>query len=418
MFAGCFSWPVEEPKELIELVKLASFCCLFVGHAGQMSGSQKGSPFMNYKFSAIAIVTIACLTGTSSAWAEGIERSGSDRVNTVKPRGIQAFTGTKPTGANEIPARQTVRSVGGRTINITQPTVEGGVQPVVVPQQVQQPTVQAGPRQLQAAQPALKPVKRKKRTSTRKRRKKKSRVSEARWWSKTGNPKVFAFRDCISAYARSQAQKIPKLNLQSVVSKSIKSECDKSFSSMSKVLAARFGGKKSRKVAKELTGSTFVPAVREAVLKVREEQKLAAASTPPEPAAAVVGQTTAGQTTATASLAPVPAPQPAPIGVEAQLELAKEEMFSCYRDAADRVAPQSNQPVDAVVDNVLLECSDNTRAFFERLFAVYPHSPSAQAERMRTAISDNYRPAIEKRVSAIRSTGASVQKQKITSTAQ
>ncbi len=372
---------------------------------------------MKYRISTIAIMTIACLAGTSSAWADGLERSDNERVNTVKPRGIQAFTGTKPTGANEVPARQTVRSVGGRTINITQPTIADGAQPALAPtpQQVQQPLVQPGPRQLQAAQPAAKPAKRKKRTSTRKRRKKKSRVSEARWWRKTGNPKVFAFRDCISAYARSQAQKIPKLNLQSVVSKSIKTECSKSFSSMSEVLAARFGTKKSRRTAKELTGSTFVPAVREAVLKVREEQKLAAAATTPlQPAVAPVNQA-AGQ--ATAALAPVQ-PQPNPISVEAELELAKEEMFSCYRDAADRTAPQSNQPVDAVVDNVLLECSGNTRAFFERLFAVYPHSPSAQAERMRTAISDNYRPAIEKRVTAIRSTGASVRKQQVTSTAQ
>ena len=370
---------------------------------------------MNYRISAIAIMTIACFAGTSSAWADGLERSDSERVNTVKPRGIQAFTGTKPTGANEVPARQTVKSVGGRTINITQPTAEGGVQPAPVQQQVQQPVVQPGPRQLQAAQPTLKPVKRKKRTSSRKRRKKKSRVSEAKWWRDTGNPKVFAFRDCISAYARSRAQKVLKLNLQSVVSRSIKTECNKSFSSMSEVLAARFGTKKSRRTAKELTGSTFVPAVREAVLKVREEQKLAAAATTPlQPAVAPVNQA-AGQ--ATAALAPVQ-PQPNPISVEAELELAKEEMFSCYRDAADRTAPQSNQPVDAVVDNVLLECSGNTRAFFERLFAVYPHSPSAQAERMRTAISDNYRPAIEKRVTAIRSTGASVRKQQVTSTAQ
>ncbi len=369
---------------------------------------------MKYRISAIAIMTIACFAGTSSAWADGLERSDNERVNTVKPRGIQAFTGTKPTGANEVPARQTVRSVGGRTINITQPTIAGGAQPAPAPQQVQQPVVQPGPQQLQAAQPAIKPVKRKKRTSSRKRRKKTSRVSEAKWWRKTGNPKVFAFRDCISAYARSQAQKIPKLNLQSVVSKSIKTECSKSFSSMSEVLAARFGTKKSRKTAKELTGSTFVPAVREAVLKVREEQQLAAAATPLQPEAVPVNQA-AEQTTA--ALAPVQS-QPSPISVEAELELAKEEMFSCYRDAADRTAPQSNQPVDAVVDNVLLECSGNTRAFFERLFAVYPHSPSAQAERMRTAISDNYRPAIEKRVTAIRSTGASVRKQKVTSTAQ
>ena len=368
---------------------------------------------MKYRISTIAIVTIACLAGASAAWADGLERSSSERVNSVKPRGIQAFTGTKPTGINEIPARQTVRSVGGRTINIAQPTVEGGVQPAVVPQQVQQPSAQSGPRQLQAAQPALKPVKRKKRTSSRKRKKRISRVSEAKWWRKTGNPKVFAFRDCISAYARTRAQKIPKLNLRSVVARSIKTECSKSFAAMSKVLAARFGGKKSRKMAKELTGSTFVPAVREAVLTVREEQKLAAAA-PLQPAATSVGQ--AAERT-TAALAPVQA-QPDPISVEAELELAKEEMFSCYRDAADRTAPQSNQPVDVVVDNVLLECSGNTRAFFERLFAVYPHSPSAQAERMRAAISDNYRPAIEKRVAAIRSAGASVQKQKVTSTAQ
>lgn len=372
---------------------------------------------MSYKSSAIAIVSIACLAGSSGAWAESIERSSEDRVNTVKPRGIQAFTGTKPTGANEIPARQTVRSVGGRTINIVQPTVEGGVQPAQTQQQAQQPAVRSGPRQLQAAQPAVKPAKRKKRTSTRKRRKKKTvRVSEAKWWRDTGNPKVFAFRDCISAYARTRAQKIPKLNLRSVVSRAIKTDCKRSFSSMSKVLAARFGGKKSRRMAKELTGSTFVPAVREAVLKVRDEQKLAAAAAnPPAPAAAEPVAQAAQQTTA--SLGPVPAP-PQPISVEAELELAKEEMFSCYRDATDRTAPQSNQPVDVIVDNVLLECSGNTRAFFKRLFAVYPHSPSAQAERMRAAISNNYRPAIEKRVAAIRSAGASVQKQKITSTAQ
>lgn len=371
---------------------------------------------MNCKSSAIAVVTIACIAGASGAWAENIERSSEERVNTVKPRGIQVFTGTEPTGANEIPARQTVRSVGGRTINIAQPTVEGGVQPA---QTVQQPAVRSGPQQLQAAQPAVKPAKRKKRASTRKRRKKRARVSEAKWWRDTGNPKVFAFRDCISTYARARAQKIPKLNLRSVVARSIKTECKRSFGSMSKVLAARFGGKKSRRMAKELTGSTFVPAVREAVLKVREEQKLAAAAAnPPVPAAAEpFPQPQAGEQT-TASLAPAAVAPPQPITVEAELELAKEEMFSCYRDATDRTAPQSTQPVDAVVDNVLLECSGNTRAFFKRLFAVYPHSPSAQAERMRSAISNNYRPAIEKRVTAIRSTGTSVQKQKVTSTAQ
>lgn len=367
---------------------------------------------MNFKFATIAIASVVCLSGISGAWADTVERSQSERVKTVKPRGIQAFTGTKPTGINEIPARQTINSVGGRTINIVQPSVPGGVaKPNQAQQQLQQRVVQPAPQNLQAAKPSSKPVKRKK-TANRKRKKKVSRVSEAKWWSKTGNPKVFTFRDCISAYARNQALKTPKLNLRSVVSRSIKRECGKSFSSMSRALAARFGGKRSRKIAKELTKSTFVPAVRVAVLAVREEQKLAAAATTPQPPATPVGQASEQV------VAALPVPVAAPLSVEAELELAKEEMFSCYRDSADRVAPQPNQSVDVAVDNVLLECSGNTRAFFKRLFAVYPHSPSAQAERMRSAISNNYRPAIAKRVTAIRSAGTSVQKQKVTSTAQ
>jgi len=329
------------------------------------------------------------------------------------------FTGTKPTGINEIPARQTINSVGGRTINIAQPSVPSGANQAQQ-QQPQQPVVQPAPQAVQAAKPTATPVKRK-RTANRK--KKASGGSEATWWSKTGNPKVFAFRDCISAYARNQALKTPKLNLQSVVSRSIKTECDKTFSTMSSALATRFGNEKSHEMAKELTESTFVPAVREAVLAVREEQKLAVAATTPQPSTTPQPPATPGsqasEQAAAALSAPVQAqPAPLPISVEAELELAKEEMFSCYRDAADRLAPQSNKPVDAAVDNVLLECSDNTRAFFKRLFAVYPHSPSAQAERMRSAISNNYRPAIAKRVTAIRSAGTSVKKQKVTSTAQ
>ena len=360
---------------------------------------------MNYRFSAFAVTAIVCLAGISGAWAESIERSGNDRINTVKPRGIQAFTGSKPTGINEIPAKQTVQSVGGRTMNIAQPSVPAGVQPSRTQQRVQQPA----PQQVQAAEPTRSPTKK---TATRKRTKKSPGVSEAQWWRDSGNPKVFAFRDCISAYARSQANKTLKLNLQSVVSRSIKRECDKSFSSMSEILAGRFGTEKSRKIAQELTESTFVPAVREAVLAVRKQQKQAAAAKQrqPEPA---------GQPANKLAAAPLPVPaQPVPISKEAELELAKQEMFSCYREAADRVAPQRNRPVDAIVDNVLLECSGNTRAFFKRLFAIYPHSPSGQADRMRAAISDNYRPAIAKRVTAIRATGVSVQKQKVTSTEQ
>ena len=58
---------------------------------------------MKYKISTIAIASMVYFSGISAAWAETAEPSSNERTNTVKPRGIQAFTGTKPTGINEIP---------------------------------------------------------------------------------------------------------------------------------------------------------------------------------------------------------------------------------------------------------------------------------------------------------------------------
>jgi hypothetical protein len=359
---------------------------------------------MYYKMSVMMVAGLVGMASVPAAWAESVERSDVTRINTPKPRGLSKLLGNEPTGFNEIPAQQTPSTVGGRTINITQPTVPDTVQPAQpVQQQVRQPPA---PRQLQQFEPAPK-----KAVARKRRKKRRSGIKEARWWETEGNPKVFAFSQCISGYARSQAQSTPKLNLQSVVAKAIKSDCDSQFSVMSQALSSRFGARKSRKLAKELTGSTFVPAVRKAVLKVRQEQRIAAANSAPQP--------TAAPATQPAIAAAATAPQaPLPVSGEVELELAKEEMFSCYRDTADRVGPQPNLQIDAVVDQVLLDCSDNTRAFFTRLFEIYPHAPGAQAERMRKAIATNYRPAIAKRITALRAAGVTVSKQKITSTAQ
>jgi hypothetical protein len=102
-----------------------------------------------------------------------------------------------------------------------------------------------------------------------------SEVSESDWWKDTGNPKVFAFRDCISGYARAQARVRPKVNLQGILAEAIKGDCKSSFSNVSAVLAERFGSRKAKQMASELTGSTFVPALRSAVLDVRKQQKAA-----------------------------------------------------------------------------------------------------------------------------------------------
>ena len=102
-------------------------------------------------------------------------------------------------------------------------------------------------------------------------------------------------------------------------------------------------------------------------------------------------------------------------------------MFTCYRAQTDALGPQPGKDVDMVVDQVLLECSDHTRAFFTRLFAAHPMSPAKQAEKMREAIAQNYRPAIAERINALRASGvaatpssggASTVVKSVTSTAQ
>jgi len=194
---------------------------------------------MKRNLSVMVAATIISLAPVSVALADTIDRSTHERVNTPRPQGLPALLGKEPSGVNEVPAQQKQSVVGGSTLNIKQPVAEtvpemAAPAPEVQPQQVAQPPAvqQAQP------QPAPAPVK----SVNRKRAgNKASGVSEAKWWEKDGNPKVFAFRDCISGFARTQAQSAPKVNLRNVVAKAIKSDCDGSFSDMSRVLSSRFG---------------------------------------------------------------------------------------------------------------------------------------------------------------------------------
>ena len=371
-----------------------------------------------------ALALASCMVAMSApALTDTIERNNDhERVNTQRPKGLLSiWRSDTPDGeapANQVPAQQTQSVVGERTINITQPQV-----PDVVPQQattepqpqpVEQAAPEPAPQQVRQAEPAP-------------RKSRASKVSEADWWNETGNPRVFAFRDCLSGYARAQAQQHPKLNLKSVLAQAIKGECKGSFADVSDALAARFGKKRSRSMAEELTGSTFVPALRSAVLSVREEQKIANSGQQRQAAAAP-------------QPSPVPQPQPAnaapqanssdgatpqPVGPQLDVAIAKEEMFTCYRARTDAIGPQPEKEIDAVVDQVLLECSDHTRAFFKRLFDVYPHPEAQKAEKMRSAIAQHYRPAIADRVKGLRtssvvntSSGSSSVVKSVTSAAQ
>jgi hypothetical protein len=349
----------------------------------------------------LTLLSAAMISLSGPAFAESIER-------TFKPapsRNVMSIlNGAESNGpaANQIPAQQTPSVVDGRTINITQPSV---------PDTVRQDEPQRQPRQ--AAPAPQQPVQRQpvKRAEQAPGRSRDSEVSESDWWKDTGNPKVFAFRDCISGYARAQAQVRPKVNLQGILAEAIKGDCKSSFSNVSAVLAERFGSRKAKKMASELTGSTFVPALRSAVLDVRKQQKAArrqqerAQAVATAPQAAPVQALQQPQPANAPARAPVAAATPAapqPVGPQLDVAIAKEDMFKCYRGQTDRLGGQPQGSVDEVVDQVLLECSDHTRAFFARLFSAYPVAPARQSEKMRQTIAENYRPAIAERVNALR----------------
>jgi hypothetical protein len=354
---------------------------------------------------AVCIVAIPATALPESL--ERINREGSD----VRPSKnlMSILTGDQDDGGspayNTLPALQTPSVVGNTSINITQPQIPDSAQPQAAkpdPEPIAPPAAAGNPPPVVAAQPEPREQAPSRRAS--------SGVSEADWWKDTGNPAVFTFSKCLSRYSRAQALEHPKLNLKSVLAKAIKADCEQQFDAVSLALAERFGSKRGRKMAEELSSSTFVPAVREAVLNVRQEQKAALAGNPTQtvaaapaaPAPAAQPQPASTQPAGTA-LATVPAPSsPQAVGPHLELAIAKEEMFTCYRTRTDRAGPQPPMPVDAVVDQVLLECSDHTRAFFKRLFEVYPHPEGQQADKMREAIATNYRPAIASRVEQLR----------------
>jgi hypothetical protein len=358
-----------------------------------------------------ALACAVCIVAIpATALPESIERNNRDRGDVRPSKSIMSiFSGDQDQSDapayNTLPAQQTPSVVGDTSINITQPQVPDDVQ-----QQTAQPDAEAVAPAGSANNPPpvveAQPEQRKQAPS----RKAASSVSEADWWKDTGNPAVFRLRDCLSGYSRAQALQQPKLNLKSVLASAIKGECKQQFDSVSIALADRFGSKRGSKMAEELSGSTFVPAVREAVLNVRQEQNVASASrrtqtaatAPSSAAPAPVAQPQPASTgTVQAAAAPTPG-APQAVGPHLELAIAKEEMFTCYRTRTDQAGPQPARPVDAVVDQVLLECSDHTRAFFKRLFEVYPHPEAQQADKMREAIATNYRPAIASRVEQLR----------------
>lgn len=146
------------------------------------------------------------------------------------------------------------RSSDGSTVNITQPTLQ-----VTTPTNLLAP---AKPSKSRASKPTKRKTVRKRSSKRRASRKRRSRKlsSEARWWQKTGNPAVFAFRDCINGDVASDPSVLQKQSEHERIVRAMDGNCSAEFDSMAKTLAARFGEKGFRRLSKELIQTTFLPA--------------------------------------------------------------------------------------------------------------------------------------------------------------
>ncbi len=149
-----------------------------------------------------------------------------------------------------------VRSSDGTSVNITQPKLQ-----VTVPTSLLAPVEQTKTRVSKPKKTKRKAVRKRitKRKTRTKRRTRKSNA-EARWWEKTGNPAVFAFRDCLNGDVTSALVVLQDLSEHDRIIRAMDGNCSDEFDHMAKTLSARFGEKGFRRLSLELIQTTFLPA--------------------------------------------------------------------------------------------------------------------------------------------------------------
>ena len=333
---------------------------------------------------------LAVALAASAAYADSPERG----IGRPAGGGAGLLRMLVPQGAGEQPEAQAQPSqVDDKTINVSQPDADVAAEAPEEAKPVRKQRRKARKADDKPARAEASSRKRPAATANARPAKAEKRLGDAEWWEKKGNPVVFAFRDCIAADA---AEKVAKnaSDLRALVAGSMQGRCREDFDNMSDVLTARLGKQRFAEIAVELTNSTFVPAVRQAVAEAKGSLPAPAAAPGVAPQAAPVVE---------AAAQPAPAQASAADGEDAVMKRAKDQMFDCYRASADHQARASHDPLDQATDNVLIECGPLTNAFFDRLFELYPLSPQARAERIRSAIDGSYRPAIAQRIQTRRS---------------
>jgi len=219
------------------------------------------------------------------------------------------------------------------------------------------------------------------RTSRVKRASRKTR-GNALWWKKTGNPAVFAFRDCAANYATSQVKSGKRDSAANIITASMKSSCQLEFAKMAGVLIGGLGEEKSNVILKELAQTTFLPTVQQAMAKLENGQPVQAAV--PAGQAPQVLQPSTSQTLAQ--------------NRAALIAVAKKQMFSCFIERTDRLSAARSTKANTIASAVIAGCERQSDAFFDNLFVNSKASPQVIRQQKNIALNDVYRRAIVKRV--------------------
>ena len=197
------------------------------------------------------------------------------------------------------------------------------------------------------------------------------RKGNGQWWEKTGNPAVFAFRDCSASFAAAQTKQGKQDTPANYITSSMKTACQLEFAKMAGVLIGGLGEEKSNEILKELAQSTFLPSV-----------KLAVKQSLPQPAQVAVQPSIA-----------------TPLqNKKALITLTKKQMFDCFIERTDRLSAAKSTQANTIASAVIAGCQRQSDMFFDNLFANSKANPQVIAQQKSIALNEVYRQAIVKRV--------------------
>ena len=209
---------------------------------------------------------------------------------------------------------------------------------------------------------------------------KKTSTKEASWWENVGNPAVFSFRDCSSRYATQQVANDGEVTAVDLITTAMKTTCQTEFKKMASAMIGFLGEKKSNAMLAELAKTTFLPAVKAAVIDEKQKQ---------------IARKASAQTASTQKHTS-----------EKNLQTAKTAMFQCFAEKSDLLsAAKSTQP-NTIADSVLIGCQNRADAFFDLLFENSKASSEVKSQQKSIALNETYRVAIIKRVLATRKNAA------------